>query len=268
MFETSYTAGGRLDAPHYPTYRVPYIVGLHEVVANASTKTLEYEVPFNGELYAVSIDASLYENDDCWSMTVAGDKICDNIYVKRAPEGVNLMAFIPVVAGNKIKIDFTNVGGEKTVWASLHFLKDGDLTKKPGGLSPITVNKSVVRIYLIDDGDEDGDILSVFLNGALVKSKHLLRHDAPGGGVNGTNYIEVPLQLGDNEFVFQGESPGAVNSYLTAKFRVTDSEGNVLYNTDQLPNLRMTNEGTTGVKGDNWYLDPKPKVSWIVNRTV
>lgn len=266
MFNVSYVAGGRLDAPHYPTFRAPYMKGIYKVVKGGEITTIEYEVPFTGELYAISIDCSLYENDDRWDLLVDDEVVCKDIYVKRAPEGVNLMAFIPVYPGTKISIKFTTIGVDKVVWSTLHFLKDGDFTK-PGGLSPITVDKPVIRIHLIDDGNEDGDILSLYVNGALIKEKHFLVHDQPIG-VNGTHYVEVPLQRGDNNILFVGESPGAVGSYLTAKFRITDNKGNELFAIEDLPSLRMRNDGVTGIKGDNWYTDPKPEVSWVVNRTV
>lgn len=272
MFETNYTAGGRLDAPHYPTFTVPFVVGMKKEVLASATATLEYVVPFVGELYAISFDASMYQNDDNWDLKVDGELICDKIFVKRAPEGVNLMAFIPVVPGTKVTVDFRNIGGDKVVWATLHFLKEGDLSKPlppqpPGGLSPIKVDKSVIRISLIDDGDEDGDRLSVFLNGACVKYDHLLKHDQAGGGTNGVHYIEMPLAPGDNEIVFQGESAGAVGSALTSKFRISDTQGNVLYQVSELPSLTMAGTGTDGIAGSNRYLDPKPTVRWIINRT-
>lgn len=270
MFETEYTAGGRLDPPHYPTYSVPFVVGLKETASASAYTTLEYTVPFIGELYAISIDASAYQNNDNWSLKVDDELICDQIYVKRAPEGINMMAFIPVIPGTKISIKFINSGSEKVVWCSLHFLRNGDLSKNlaplpPGGMSPIKVNVPIIRLYLIDDGQEDGDALSIYLNGAKIKDNMVLKNDVPRPGVNGVNYIEVPLAPGDNEFIFEGECTGKPGSALTAKFRVTDVNGNVLYDIPELPSLTMP-EGP--VDSNQHYLPPKPRVRWVVNRTV
>ncbi len=267
-FETNYTAGGRLDSPHYPTFTVPFVIGLKETALASSKATLEYVVPFVGELYAISFDTSVYQNDDNWDMKVDGEVICDKIYVKRAPEGVNLMAFIPVTIGTKVTVDFRNIGGEKEVWCTLHFLKSGDLTQPlptqpPGGLSPIKVDKSVIRLSMIDTGAEDGDTLNIYLNGALIKEKLFLRNDVAGGGANGVNYVEIPLALGDNELVFEGVSPGS-SDILTASFRVSDNKWNVMYNVDQLPSIAMNRQP---IDSNNQYTT-RPTVRWIINRTV
>jgi hypothetical protein len=277
LFNTNYTAGGRLDSPHYPTYRVPFVVGLKDVSETFTTKVLEYTVPFRGELFAISFDCSSYQNDDNWTLKVNGETICERIFVKRAPEGINLMAFIEVIPGDKITVEFQNTGAAKVIWASLHFLKEGDLTPNPpsvtpppNGLSPIKVNVPVIRLYIYDWGNIDGDILNVYLNGALIKKEMYLYADVAGEGENGVNYLEIPLQLGDNEIVFEGVSPGNWSNNgsnnLTARFRVKDVNGNVIYDSSQLPDLTM--EEGTNLDSNRRYLDPKPRVSWVVNRTI
>lgn len=278
MFDTTYTSGGRLDAPHYPTFSVPFVVGMHDTALPASTLVLEYMVPFLGELYSISIDCSKYHNDDKWTLKVDGVNICEDIYVKRAPEGVNLMAFIPVYPGTKIRLEFLNSGLEKDVWCSLHFLKEGDLSKpyqqisqKLSGLSPIKVSEPVIRLYIYDWGNIDGDILNIYLNGALIRKDMYLYGDVAGNGEFGKNYIEVPLQLGDNEIIFEGVTPGDYppnngwNNNLTAKFRVKKTDGSVIYDSEELPDLTME-ETPSNLDANRRYIN-KPRVSWIVNRT-
>jgi hypothetical protein len=263
MFETTYTAGGRLDAPHYPTFQVPYVIGMQAVAMPASTKVLEYVVPFEGELFSISIDCNIYQNDDNWTMKVDGEIICDKIFVKRAPEGVNLMAFIPVYPGTRITIEFSNIGAEKAVWCSLQFLKEGNLSQPPGS-SGIKIAAPVMRLYIYDTSAEDGDVLNIFVNGAKIRQDFKIFNDAPGDGVNGVNYVEIPLQKGDNEIMFEGVSAGTAGA-LSGAFRVKDTSGNVLYETNELPSLEIARTNVTEPEGN--YLDPKPQVSWIVNRT-
>lgn len=264
MFQTNYTAGGRLDTPHYPTYQAPYVVGMQEFAPAKSVVTLEYEVPFRGELFAISIDCTEYYNDDNWTMKVNGEVICEQIYVKRAPEGVSLMAFIEVAPGDKITIDFTSLEVDKHVWASLHFLKEGNFSK-PEGTSKIRVNVPAIRLYIWDYSAIDGDILNVFVNSALIRENMELVGDAPFPGVNGVNYIEIPLQPGDNEIIFEGVSAGT-SGPLSARFRVLDTEGKTLYKSDELPSLSISRTNVKEPSGE--YNNPRPRVSWIVNRTM
>lgn len=273
MFQTSYVAGGRLDAPHYPTYQVPFQVGVKENAVNFGSCTLEYTVPFVGELYAVSIDCSTYTNDDRWSLFVNGEILCEDIYVKRAPEGINLMAFVEVAPGDKVKIVFTNTGPDKVIWASFQFLKLGDMSKPwgegqdgnggGGGFDGIDVPKPVIRLYVFDSQTADGDMLNIYLNGALIRKNVVLVNDAPFPGENGINYIEVPLQFGPNMITFEGVYCGEAGD-LTASFRVRDSDGNLLFDTGDLPSLVMERDKASS---NGYFPSGSYKVNWPINRT-
>lgn len=277
MFEANYTVGGRLDAPHYPTFTVPYMTGVIKHMNPISSGQIEYVVPFIGELFAVSLDTSTYQNDDNWDLTVDGTLLADKIYMKRAPEGVNLMSHVQVVPGSRIVIDFRNAGAEKDVWVTFHFLKEGDLSKPlpvlpppsgGSGLSPIKVAVHAIRLYVFDTSAVDGDTLSIYLNGAKVKENLAIQMDQAGVGQNGVNYIEIPLRPGDNEIEFEAVSAGTSKS-LSGAFRVTDTNGNVIYNKDQLPSLGILRTAGNGViEPGGEYIDPKPRVRWVINRTV
>lgn len=262
MFETGYTAGGRLDAPHYPTYQAPFVAGMQKSAPAQSVTVIEYPVSFRGELYAVSIDCSAYYNDDNWTMKVNGTVVCEQIFMKRAPEGINLMAFIEVAPGDKITVEFSSLEVDKQVWVSFHFLKEGGFAKPPG-TSNIKVNVPVIRLYIFDYSSPDNDILNVYVNGAKIKENMVLKVDAPYPGVNGEAYIEIPLQPGDNEIKFEGVCAG-YGAGLSAAFRVMDPSGVLIYDTDKLPKLHMYRENVT--EPDGMFLNPKPTVTWIVNR--
>ena len=265
MFNTQYTAGGRLDAPHYPTFTVPFMTGMKETAPEiGGLVTLEYEVPFDGELYSISIDASRYINDDNWDLYVDDVLLCDKIYVKRAPEGVNLMSFVPVSIGSKVRVDFRSMKELKDIWCTLHFLKEGEFNT-PGQVpdTVIKVTVPVIRVYIMDTGAEDGDKFNLYLNGAKIIDGFTILNDAGGTGVSGVNYIEIPLNPGNNTIEFEGVSPGEVG-YLTAAFRVTDQQGTIIYDTPDLPNIEMADEN---VDGNRNYIAPLPRVAWVVNRT-
>lgn len=280
MFETTHVAGGRLDAPHYPTFQIPFIVGEHTLSLAGQLVEMTYVVPFYGELYAISIDCEKYQNDDNWDMYVNGVLICERIYVKRAPEGVNLMAFIPVAPGQIITVKYRNMGAEKDIWCSLHFLKEGMIplptpippavppSLPPGGnnqLPPVSVKEAAIRLYMIDAEAEDGDIVDVYLNGAILKKGWLIKHEAAGAGTLGVHYIELPLQVGENLIIFEGQSAGSTGE-LSGKFKIKNTGGAGLYEMDQLPSLYMDRVNLNEPGG--MYNDPKPQVHWSITRTV
>ncbi|CAM4354399.1 hypothetical protein BAMA_15725 [Bacillus manliponensis] len=124
MFQTTYLAGGRLDAPFYPTRSTPYIKGDAMYSTAANVDTLEYTLPTDMEFHAISVSSSIYEIDDKWSLIVNGTTICEDIYTKDLPEGISLMSYMQLAAGSKIVFQFHNQGIlDKQVWIALQFLK-------------------------------------------------------------------------------------------------------------------------------------------------
>lgn len=277
MYENTHVLGGRLDPPHYPTFQIPFIVGNHVLAPSGLMSEMTYVVPFTGELFAISIDSESYQNDDNWDLFVEGEIICERVYVKRAPEGVNFMAFIPVFPGQVITVKFRNEGQEKSIWCSLHFLKLGMIeppptppvlppidppVDPPGTLPPITVQAAAIRLYLWDTQVIDGDLVNIYLNGALINEKFYLHGPEPMPGKPGRNYIEVPLQMGQNLFVFEGVSAGH-SGYLSGKMTVGDVTGNVIFDSTSLPSLEMDRVDVIEPSGDYINL---PQVHWMVTR--
>ncbi|HDR7687564.1 TPA: Low copy number virion structural protein [Bacillus toyonensis] len=124
MFETTYIAGGRLDAPFYPTKTFPYMKGFIMDSKAWTEDKMEYVLPIDMEFYAISVSSSMYEIDDKWSLIVNDGIVCEDIYTKKIPEGISLMSYIQLKAGDKIIFKFHNQGiNNKQVWIALQFLK-------------------------------------------------------------------------------------------------------------------------------------------------
>lgn len=123
-FNVNYTAGGRLDAPFYPSKPIPYIKGQIMNVSGANAQ-MEYEVPFDVEFLGVAVGASRYDTLDNWTVTVNGVPIVETIYTKDLPEGMFFTVLIPLNAGDKISFLFINASGQpKDVWFNYQFLRD------------------------------------------------------------------------------------------------------------------------------------------------
>lgn len=257
-FVVNNTAGGRLDAPFYPTKRYPYMKGLKTEVKAGEKGKITYVVPFDGEFHAVSVSCSGYDIEDHWNLSVNGGLCCDEVYTKRLPEGISLMAFIPVAVGMLIEFEFINSGkDDKEVWINLQFLRD-DLPDY--GYTIVTKQK--IRLYAYDYGSEDGDVFNVYQNGIMVAENYFNHVKQDGQGEPYVNYIPLSLINGKNEIVFEGVSAGT-GSVLSAKFYVTDENGNVLYTEDQLPEISIPREGLANEQTGE-YAKPLPTRSWVI----
>lgn len=109
-----------------PTKTKPYILG--RLITFTDDKTLvkddEFALNFDVELLSVSVGSSRYYPTDNWSMWVGEDLVFENIYTKDLPEGVYLMAVIPIKAGTPLKFRYVNNEmHEKHVWFNYQFLR-------------------------------------------------------------------------------------------------------------------------------------------------
>lgn len=124
MFNVNYQAGGRLDAPFYPTKPQPFVKGRRVAVASA-TVTDVYIAPQQMELLTMSVGCSKYNDQDHWSLVVDGKLLFDSVYTKDVPEGFYFMVTVEVQPGSQLEFTYHNDSGSyKTVWLNYQFLKD------------------------------------------------------------------------------------------------------------------------------------------------
>lgn len=123
-FGVTYAAGGRLDAPFYPSKPKPYIKGflLH---AKGGMQQEEFVLPHDVEFLGIAVGASKYDTEDNWGMRINGEAVIETIFTKDLPEGMFFTVLIPLVAGDKITFNFNAASGTpKDVWYNYQFLKD------------------------------------------------------------------------------------------------------------------------------------------------
>ena len=127
LMQVANAAGGRFDPPHYPIKTLPYIMGKKMQVPNNIVLELEesFVLPFDAELVSVAVSCSEYHDDDNWEVYVDDIAIAETIFTKGLPEGIYLMAMVPVPTGTEIRIVFKNDsgGGPKHIWWDLQFLR-------------------------------------------------------------------------------------------------------------------------------------------------
>lgn len=123
-FNVGYTAGGRLDAPFYPSKPMPYIKGFIMEVGNGSMQkeyTLERDVEFLGVAFAMSE----YDTQDNVTIKVNGREVLESVFTKDLPEGIFFTTLIPLTSGDRITFVFNNASGNsKDVWYNYQFLTD------------------------------------------------------------------------------------------------------------------------------------------------
>lgn len=123
-FQVNYQAGGRFDAPYYPTKPSPYIKG-RRVPITSSIVEDEYVLEQDMELLTVAVGASRYYDKDHWSLYVDDQLIFDSIYTKDVPEGFYFMVVREVLAGSTIKFRYNNDSNtSKVIWLNYQFLRD------------------------------------------------------------------------------------------------------------------------------------------------
>lgn len=123
-FAVAYAAGGRLDAPFYPSKPTPYIKG--EIMESTEgMQQMEYILPMDAEFLGVAVGANEYQTKDNWNLKVNGKMIAETIYTKDLPEGMFFTTLIPLKTGDTISFIFNNIGGKpKDVWFNYQFLTD------------------------------------------------------------------------------------------------------------------------------------------------
>lgn len=123
-FELSHIVGGRYDYPFFPIKRNPYVKGIILYAVGSGVFTENVQFNEDVELVSVSVACSNYDIEDFWDMYVNGKPVCENIYTKDLPEGMNFMAVIPLKSRQGIRFEFNNVSGKKKhVWANFHVLR-------------------------------------------------------------------------------------------------------------------------------------------------
>ncbi|WLR50025.1 Low copy number virion structural protein [Bacillus tianshenii] len=126
VFETSYLGGGRLDPPFYPTKPKPYTLGRRITIPNGTGPVIDsFTLSFDVELIAVAVDARRNEELDRWDLKVNSNLVIESSYIKRVPQGIYLMAIVPVKAGEKIELIYHNdSGSNKSVAVDFSMLRD------------------------------------------------------------------------------------------------------------------------------------------------
>lgn len=123
-FNVNYTAGGRLDAPFYPSKPFPFIKGfILEVGATATQK--EYIIEKPSEFLGAAFAMSEYDTKDNVTIRVNDRNVIESVYTKDLPEGIFFTTLIPLDVGDKITFIFNNVSlNPKDVWYNFQFLID------------------------------------------------------------------------------------------------------------------------------------------------
>lgn len=84
---------------------------------------------------------------------------------------------------------------------------------RPGGLQDVTVNSRALRLKIWDHGSEDGDIVSIYLNGNKVAG--------PGKITKNGAVVGLQLRAGSNELIVYAHNEGKV-SPNTASIELTN----------------------------------------------
>jgi hypothetical protein len=124
-FNVAYTAGGRFDAPFMPTKTTPYIQGrIIEVGGQIGDVEDVFQLDSDVELVSVAVGASYYEATDNWDLLIGNMRLFNTIYTKDVPEGIYLIAVVPIAAKTDIRFVFHNLGGHpKYVWVNYQCLR-------------------------------------------------------------------------------------------------------------------------------------------------
>ena len=123
-FNVGYTAGGRLDAPFYPSKPMPFIKGFILEVGSTPTQK-EYVLDRDAEFLGVAFAMSEYDTHDNVSVRVNGRNILETVYTKDLPEGIFFTTLIPLKQGDSVVFVFNNVSQKpKDVWFNFQFLID------------------------------------------------------------------------------------------------------------------------------------------------
>lgn len=125
-FQVGYVAGGRFDPPFYPTKQKPYVKGLMLPVPDGGgLHLLPFILPHDAELLSIAVGSSRYDAQDYWDVKVNGVMVCETIYTKDLPEGMYLMAIIPLAVGDRIEFIYhAQSGAGKHVWVNYQMLRD------------------------------------------------------------------------------------------------------------------------------------------------
>lgn len=123
-FNVNYTAGGRLDAPFYPSKPIPYIKGFILEVGDTSTQK-EYILDRDAEFLGAAFAMSEYDTHDNVTIKVNGRNVIETVYTKDLPEGIFFTTLMPLVTGDSVVFIFNNASGNpKDVWYNFQFLTD------------------------------------------------------------------------------------------------------------------------------------------------
>lgn len=103
----------------------------------------------------------------------------------------------------------------------------------------LVVNVSTIRLKLWDWDVQDGDVINIYCNDELVKSNYMIKNDP--------DYVDIPLDVGDNIIVFEGVS--CAKGILTGRLQVLDTSNHILFDVGSLPDLTFprTNINKNGV---------------------
>ncbi|MGE7624641.1 Low copy number virion structural protein [Viridibacillus sp. NPDC096237] len=123
-FITTYTAGGRFDAPFFPTLTEPFIKGVRVVIGGSdSFVTNTYTIARKSELISIAIACTEYYDEDNWDLVVNNKTMIESVYTKELPEGLFFMVAHPLNVGDTIEIRFKNESGKKkNIWINYQFL--------------------------------------------------------------------------------------------------------------------------------------------------
>lgn len=123
-FNVNYTAGGRLDAPFYPSKPVPFVKGFIMEVELGSLSA-DYTLERDAEFLGVAFAASEYDTQDNVTVQVNGVNVLETIYTKDLPEGIFFTVLIPLIVGDVITFVFNNESRRpKDVWYNFQMLVD------------------------------------------------------------------------------------------------------------------------------------------------
>ncbi|PHG37469.1 Low copy number virion structural protein [Bacillus toyonensis] len=123
-FSVNYMAGGRFDAPYFPTKTEPYIEG-RRIGIDDEVNIDEFSLSFDTEMISFSIAASLYSDRDYWNLYIDGKQVFKNVYVKDVPEGFNFSVIKPIPANAILKFEYHNkTGKQKVVKLNYQLLRD------------------------------------------------------------------------------------------------------------------------------------------------
>ncbi|NGQ95312.1 hypothetical protein G3578_09110 [Brevibacillus sp. SYP-B805] len=115
-------AGGRLDAPFYPTKFNDHFVGRQVELAAAGVVSDSFHLDYDTEFVAIHVKAETLYAEDYWELIVGGDKLVETVHTLDWEEGLQLMVAHPVKAGEVFHFTFHGVA-PNNVTVTYHFLK-------------------------------------------------------------------------------------------------------------------------------------------------